>query len=105
MKRALFLLFAFLVVAGSIGALVFKVRWRGKTAQAANAAPAPNVSELDKAAVPLAEEEGFIGVLVPPEAADLASRSDGKLTDETSRKFLTELLAGFKDWILRMQKK
>jgi hypothetical protein len=31
--------------------------------------------------------------------------ADGKLTDETTRKFLTELLAGFRDWILRMQKK
>ena len=31
--------------------------------------------------------------------------ADGKLTDETTRKFLTELLAGFKDWIARMQKK
>jgi chromate reductase len=30
---------------------------------------------------------------------------DGKLTDETSRKFLSELLAGFKDWILRMSHK
>jgi len=27
---------------------------------------------------------------------------DGRLTDETSRKFLTELLAGFKVWIERM---
>ena len=31
--------------------------------------------------------------------------ADGKLTDETTRKFLTELLAGFKDWIARMQKR
>jgi chromate reductase, NAD(P)H dehydrogenase (quinone) len=30
---------------------------------------------------------------------------DGKLTDETTRKFLAELLVGFKDWIARMQKK
>jgi chromate reductase len=29
--------------------------------------------------------------------------TDGKLTDETSRKFLGELLAGFKTWIERMQ--
>ena len=28
---------------------------------------------------------------------------DGRLTDETSRKFLTELLAGFKVWIERMR--
>src|SRR3954468_3706022 len=31
--------------------------------------------------------------------------TDGKLADETTRKFLSELLAGFKDWIVRMQKK
>jgi chromate reductase, NAD(P)H dehydrogenase (quinone) len=31
--------------------------------------------------------------------------ADGKLTDETTRKFLAELLVGFKDWIARMQKK
>jgi chromate reductase len=30
--------------------------------------------------------------------------AEGRLTDETSRKFLSELLAGFKDWILRMKK-
>ena len=34
-----------------------------------------------------------------------AKFADGKLTDETTRKFLTELLARFKDWIARMQKK
>jgi chromate reductase len=27
----------------------------------------------------------------------------GRLTDETTRKFLSDLLAGFKDWIVRMQ--
>jgi hypothetical protein len=31
--------------------------------------------------------------------------ADGKLTDETTRKFLSELLAGFKTWIERMQPK
>jgi chromate reductase len=30
---------------------------------------------------------------------------DGRLTDETSRKFLTELLAAFGPWITRMQRK
>lgn len=34
-----------------------------------------------------------------------AKFADGRLTDETTRKFLTELLAGLKDWIARMQKK
>jgi chromate reductase len=29
----------------------------------------------------------------------------GKLTDETTRKFLSDLLTGFKDWIVRMQPK
>jgi chromate reductase len=29
--------------------------------------------------------------------------AQGKLTDETTRKFLTELLAGFKAWIARMK--
>jgi len=47
---------------------------------------------------PLPRPEVFIGS-APSKFAD------GKLTDETTRKFLTELLAGFKDWILRMQKK
>ena len=47
---------------------------------------------------PLPRPEVFIG--------NAASKfADGKLTDETTRKFLTELLAGFKDWILRMQRK
>ena len=30
---------------------------------------------------------------------------DGRLVDETSRKFLSELLAGFREWILRMSHK
>lgn len=30
--------------------------------------------------------------------------AEGRLSDETSRKFLTDLLAGFKDWIARMKK-
>jgi chromate reductase len=30
--------------------------------------------------------------------------AQGKLTDESTRKFLTDLLAGFKDWIVRMKK-
>jgi len=47
---------------------------------------------------PLPRPEVFIGN-APSKFAD------GKLTDETTRKFLTELLAGFRDWILRMQKK
>ena len=31
--------------------------------------------------------------------------AQSKLTDETTRKFLTDLLLGFKEWIPRMQKK
>jgi chromate reductase, NAD(P)H dehydrogenase (quinone) len=31
--------------------------------------------------------------------------AQGKLTDETTRKFLGELMAGFKTWIIRMQMK
>ena len=31
--------------------------------------------------------------------------AQGRLSDETTRKFLADLLAGFKDWIVRMQKK
>ena len=31
--------------------------------------------------------------------------AEGRLTDETTRKFLTAQLAGFKDWIIRMQRK
>ena len=49
-------------------------------------------------AYPLPRPEVFIGN-APSKFAD------GKLTDETTRKFLTELLSGFKDWIARMQKK
>jgi chromate reductase len=46
----------------------------------------------------LPRPEVFIGMA--------ASKIDaqGKLTDETTRKFLTELLAGFKDWVVRMQR-
>jgi chromate reductase len=46
---------------------------------------------------PLPRPEVFIG--------NAAGKFDaqGKLTDETTRKFLTELLAGFKPWILRMK--
>ena len=47
---------------------------------------------------PLPRPEVFIG-MAPTKF------TEGKLTDETTRKFLTELLAGFKDWILRMQRK
>jgi len=46
-------------------------------------------------------------VLPRPEVfiANAAAKfTDGRLTDETSRKFLADLLAGFKDWILRMKK-
>jgi chromate reductase len=47
----------------------------------------------------LPRPEVFIGMA--------ASKVDaqGKLTDETTRKFLTELLNGFNDWIARMQRK
>ncbi len=47
-------------------------------------------------------------VLPRPEVFVGASASkfaDGKLTDETTRKFLTDLLAGFKPWIERMRAK
>jgi chromate reductase len=49
-------------------------------------------------AYPLPRPEVFIGNAP-------TKFTNGKLTDETTRKFLTELLAGFKDWIYRMQKK
>ena len=48
-------------------------------------------------------------VLPRPEVfiGNAASKFDaqGRLTDETTRKFLGELLAGLRDWIARMQKK
>jgi chromate reductase len=48
-------------------------------------------------------------VLPRPEVfiGNAASKFDaqGRLSDETTRKFLTELLAGFRDWIVRMQRK
>jgi chromate reductase, NAD(P)H dehydrogenase (quinone) len=31
--------------------------------------------------------------------------AQGRLTDEATRKFLSDLLVGFRDWIVRMQKK
>ena len=48
---------------------------------------------------PLPRPEVFIG--------NAASKFDaqGKLTDEATRKFLTDLLAGFKTWIVRMKVK
>ena len=48
-------------------------------------------------------------VLPRPEVfiGNAASKFDaqGRLTDETTRKFLSEMLAGFQSWIIRMQKK
>lgn len=46
---------------------------------------------------PLPRPEVFIG------SAGTKFDASGKLTDEITRKFLTDLLAGFKEWILRMQ--
>ena len=48
---------------------------------------------------PLPRPEVFIG------AAQTKFDANGKLTDETTRKFLSELLVGFKAWIERMQVK
>ena len=48
---------------------------------------------------PLPRPEVFIG------AAQTKFDAQGKLTDEATRKFLTELLAGLKVWIERMQHK
>lgn len=50
-------------------------------------------------AYPLPRPEVFIGM------ANTKFDAQGRLTDETTRKFLTDLLAGFKDWIVRMQRK
>ena len=47
----------------------------------------------------LPRPEVFIG------AAPGKFDAQGKLTDETTRKFLAELLVGFKAWIERMQVK
>jgi chromate reductase, NAD(P)H dehydrogenase (quinone) len=46
----------------------------------------------------LPRPEVFIG-------ASAGKFADGKLTDEASRKFLADLLAGFKPWVERMQVK
>lgn len=48
---------------------------------------------------PLPRPEVFIG------AANTKFDAEGRLTDDTTRKFLSELLTGFRDWIVRMQKK
>jgi chromate reductase len=47
----------------------------------------------------LPRPEVFIGSAASKFDADL------RLTDETTRKFLTDLLVGFKAWIIRMQRK
>lgn len=47
----------------------------------------------------LPRPEVFIG------SAQTKFDAQGKLTDETTRKFLADLLQGFKTWILRMQPK
>jgi chromate reductase len=47
----------------------------------------------------LPRPEVFIGMA--PSKFD----AQGKLTDETTRKFLADLLLGFKDWVGRMQRK
>jgi chromate reductase len=47
----------------------------------------------------LPRPEVFIGNAAPKFDAQ------GRLTDEATRKFLSELLAGFQQWIVRMQKK
>jgi chromate reductase len=48
-------------------------------------------------------------VLPRPEVfiGSAASKFDahGRLTDETTRKFLTDLMVGLRDWIVRMQPK
>jgi chromate reductase len=50
-------------------------------------------------AYPLPRPEVFIGM------ANTKFDAQGRLTDETTRKFLTDLLNGFRDWIVRMQPK
>jgi len=50
-------------------------------------------------AYPLPRPEVFIGM------ANTKFDAQGKLTDDTTRKFLTDLLNGFRDWIVRMQPK
>jgi chromate reductase len=47
----------------------------------------------------LPRPEVFIGM------APAKFDAQGKLTDETTRKFLADLLLGFKDWAVRMQQK
>lgn len=48
---------------------------------------------------PLPRPEVFIG------SANTKFDAQGRLTDETTRKFLSDLLAGFRDWVVRMQPK
>ena len=50
-------------------------------------------------AYPLPRPEVFIGM------ANTKFDAQGRLTDETTKKFLTDLLNGFRDWIVRMQPK
>ena len=50
-------------------------------------------------AYPLPRPEVFIGM------ANTKFDAQGRLTDETTKKFLADLLNGFRDWIVRMQPK
>jgi len=50
-------------------------------------------------AYPLPRPEVFIGM------ANTKFDAQGRLTDETTRKFLADLLNGFRDWVVRMQPK
>jgi chromate reductase len=50
-------------------------------------------------AYPLPRPEVFIGM------ANTKFDAQGRLTDETTKKVLTDLLNGFRDWIVRMQPK
>lgn len=79
------LAFTAVTVVVSVGVLAYKLRAPAKRPVAAGASAAPVVTpvvptDMDLPLQPTASDE-FIGVLVPPEAADLASRQEGKLTD------------------------
>jgi RND family efflux transporter MFP subunit len=79
------LAFTAVTVVTSLGVLAYKLRAPAKRPIATAATSATSVTpvvpaDLELALQPVKSEE-FVGVLVPPEAADLASRQEGKLTD------------------------
>jgi membrane fusion protein (multidrug efflux system) len=79
--RTALILTTLMVFGFSLAAVAFKLRWRPKSNLPAPVASSASAPELDPVLAAAEDDPGYIGVLVPPEAADLASRQDGKLME------------------------